>query len=83
LKKREVKAEEKKEGKPHYGNGGEAKEEEVKELETVVRDELGRIIFCMQDFENTLIVHFKTTDIDEAADADYKVSWKDLEDYIK
>ena len=36
-----------------------------------------------QDFENTLIVHFKTTDIDEKADVEYKVSWKDIEKTIK
>ena len=28
-------------------------------------------------------MHYKTTDIDEAADTDYKVSWKDLEAVIK
>jgi len=41
------------------------------------------VIFCKEDFENTLIVHFKTEDQDEAKDTDYKVSWKDLEAVIK
>jgi hypothetical protein len=80
-KKREVKAEEKKQTKDE-ANG--EKKEEVKEGYTPIeRDELGRVLFTLPDFENTSIVHFKTTDIDEAADADYKVSWKDLEVYIK
>lgn len=48
----------------------------------VERNELGQIIFVQQDFENTLIVHFKTTDIDEAADTEYKVNWKDLSKVI-
>lgn len=75
LKKRESKAEEKK-----TENGAE--KEEIKE-EEVIRDEQGRIIFVQQDFENTLIVHFKTQDVDEKKDADYKVSWKDIEKLIK
>lgn len=48
----------------------------------VERNDLGQIIFVQQDFENTLIVHFKTTDIDEAADTEYKVNWKDLSKVI-
>lgn len=47
-------------------------------MEPVERDAEGRIIFCQQDFENALIVHFKTNDIDEDKDGDYKVNWKDL-----
>ena len=74
LRKRDAKAEEKKVSK-------EAKEEEEKG-EPVERDEKGRIIFCQKDFENTLIVHFKTEDIDEDKDKDYKVNWKDLEGVI-
>ena len=75
LQKRESKAEDKK-----TENGAE--KEEIKE-EEVIRDEQGRIIFVQQDFENTLIVHFKTQDVDEKKDADYKVSWKDIEKLIK
>ena len=37
----------------------------------------------MQDFENTIILAFKTEDIDEKADEDYKINWRDLETYIK
>ena len=61
------------------------KEEEIKveePAEALERDEKGRLIFCQNDFENTLIVHFKTTDIDEKEDENYKVSWKDLEKHI-
>lgn len=36
-----------------------------------------------QDFENTLIVHFKTEDQDAKADENYKVNWKDIENMIK
>ena len=79
VKKRDAKAEEKKAATTN----GNSKEEEVKEAEPVQRDEQGRIIFCLADFENTLIVHYKTEDKDEEADKDYKVSWKDLESYIK
>ena len=72
MNKRESKAEDKKKT-----NG--AKEEEKDEAPAKVeRDENGKIIFVQQDFENTRIVHFKTTDIDEKADEDYKVNWKDL-----
>jgi len=79
LKKRDAKAEEKKVAT----NGEAAKEEEAAEVAPVERDEQGRIIFCLQDFENTLIVHFKTEDQDEEADKEYKVNWRDLETYIK
>jgi hypothetical protein len=78
LKKREAKLEEKKAAKD--GDAAEAKEEVN---DPVQRDDQGRIIFCQQDFENTLIVHFKTEDVDAAQDEDYKVSWKDLENVIK
>ena len=44
---------------------------------------MGRIQFCHQDFENTLIVHFKTEDQDTAKDEEYKVNWKDIELMIK
>lgn len=37
----------------------------------------------MQDFENTIIVHFKTEDVDEKADENYKINWKELESYIR
>lgn len=37
----------------------------------------------MQDFENTKILAFKTVDIDEKADEDYKVNWRDIDVYIK
>ena len=73
-KKRDAKAESK---AAAYGATNGNKEEEEK-THVVERDAEGRVVFCQQDFENTLIVHFKTTDIDEEKDADYKVNWKDL-----
>ena len=79
LKKRDAKQEEKK-AASNADAAGEAKEEVI---EAVQRDDQGRIIFCQQDFENTLIVHYKTEDQDAAKDEDYKVSWKDLEAIIK
>ena len=75
LKKRETKAKVKEEEKKAV--------EELPEDFKVERDEKGRIIFDTKDFENALIVHFSTKDQDEKADADYKVSWKDLENLIK
>jgi len=36
-----------------------------------------------QDFENTLIVHFKTEDQDAKKDENYKVNWKEVESMIK
>jgi len=72
LKKREAKAEDKK-----TTNGAAVNQEEQEDVK-VERDAEGRIIFTQQDFENTLIVHYKTTDIDEKNDEDYKVNWKDL-----
>jgi hypothetical protein len=81
-KKRDAKAEEKKVQKD--ANTEEQKgEEKVEEIVAVERDEQGRIIFSLQDFENTIIVHFVTKDVDEAADEEYKINWKDLETYIK
>ena len=35
------------------------------------------------DFEDPKIIHFKTKDIDEEKDKDYKVDWKELEKMIK
>lgn len=79
LKKRDAKAEEKKDGKK---NGhGEAKPAE-EQTEPVERDEKGRLVLCQKDFENTLIVHFKTLDQDAEKDVDYKVSWKDIDEVI-
>lgn len=76
MKKRDAKAEEKKQSASN-GNGAAAEKED--EADTPVeRDSEGRVVFCQQDFENTLIVHFKTTDVDEEKDAEYKVNWKDL-----
>lgn len=77
LKKRDAKAEEKKSIAANKVAVPEPKEE------TVERDEQGRIIFTLQDFENSIIVSFKTTDVDEKADEEYKVNWRDLETYIK
>lgn len=73
LKKREAKAEEK-----NGGNGTVAAKVEEETDVPIERDSEGRVVFTQQDFENTLIVHFKTTDIDEAKDEEYKVSWKDM-----
>lgn len=82
LRKRDQKAQ----GKGEARTGGAAKEEakaEEPEEAPVVRDEHGRIQFLTQDFENTLIVHFKTEDQDAKADEDYKVNWKDIEAMLK
>lgn len=78
LKKRENKAEEKK-----VANGTQEESKAKEDDYEIKRDDQGRIIFVHQDFENTLIVHFKTTDVDEKKDADFKVSWKDIEKTIK
>ena len=56
-------------------------EEEVEEA--VQRDEKGRVIFQVKDFENTHIIHFSTKDKDEKADEDYKVNWKNVEEMLK
>jgi len=79
LKKRDEKANDKSENAKKVSNGLNAEEKD----EPVLRDEMGRVIFHQQDFENALILHFKTNDVDEKADADYKVSWKDLENLVK
>jgi len=78
LKKRDQKAE----GKEDQKNGAGKKEEEENN-EPVPRDELGRIIFAPQDFEEPIIIHFKTLDQDAKADEEYKVNWKDLEKMVK
>jgi len=80
LKKREAKAQEKTAAKANPEE--ESKVEEVCDA-PVERDELGRIIFKVQDFENTHIIHFATKDKDEKADEDYKVNWKSIETMIK
>lgn len=72
-KKRETKAADK-----------EEKKAEVQEPEgPIERDEQGRVIFHVADFENTIIVHFKTNDQDAEKDCDYKVNWKDIENMVK
>lgn len=80
-KKRDAKAEEKKTDKE--ANNKADKEEDKEENTAVERDEQGRIIFSLQDFENTIIVLFKTADQNEKTDEDYKLNWRDLEAYIK
>jgi len=77
-KKRDAKADDKKAAKD--ANGKAAQDEDYVPVE---RDDHGRVIFCLQDFENPIIVHFKTDDQDAKADEDYKLNWKDLENYIK
>ena len=79
-KKREVKALSKNASK--VSEKEETKTENVEDNTPLERDEKGRLIFCQNDFENTLIVHFKTTDVNEKEDENYKVSWKDLEKHI-
>jgi hypothetical protein len=74
MKKRDAKASAKKE---------DSKVEAEPVDEPVQRDEQGRILFQVQDFENTLIVHFATQDRDEKKDEDYKVSWKSFETMIR
>ena len=79
LRKRESKAN----AKEEKNGGAQQNGKEVEESPVVVRDEQGRIQFVPQDFENALIVNFLTEDQDEKADADYKVNWKDFENFIK
>ena len=65
-KKREQKAAEKEESKQE--------EEPLPQL-----DERGNPVLGNADFENPVIVHFKT----EGADASFKVSWKDVEAAVR
>ena len=83
LKKRVAKAAEKANGTVDKSLGKKVLDEE--EAEVVARDEAGRILFVPEDFdmENTLILHFKTTDIKEKEDENYKVQWKDIEKLVK
>lgn len=83
LRKREAKAAGKETEKKEVADAKNGKDEKAEESAPVIRDEQGRIIFVAQDFENTLIVNFVTKDQDEAKDADYKVNWKDFENFIK
>ena len=80
LKKRESKALSKASSK-------QVPEEETKGEEDfdepIERDEKGRVVFKVNDFENTHIVHFSTSDRDEKADEEYKVNWKNIEEMIK
>lgn len=80
LKKREAKAQDK-----SASNANAEEESKVEEVNDapIERDELGRIIFKIQDFENTHIIHFATKDKDEKKDEDYKVNWKSIETMIK
>ena len=71
MKKREQKAAEKEEEKKEENN------------EPVQRDEQGRIIFLTPDFENPIIIHFKTEDQDADKDENFKVNWKDIENMVK
>lgn len=64
-------------GKEEEKNGKEEAEEPV------IRDEQGRTIFLTADFENPIIIHFKTADQDAAKDESYKVNWKDVETLVK
>ena len=80
LRKRESKANDKDEKK---AGDKAATAGEVEESPAVIRDDQGRIQFVPQDFENALIVNFKTEEQDEKTDADYKVNWKDFEAFIK
>ena len=88
VRKRDAKAKEKEEAKT-AANGKKGKEEgkteekPEEEGEPVVRDELGRIQFAAADFENPLIVHFKTLDQDAKKDENYKVNWKEIEQLVK
>jgi len=65
-KKRDAKASDKEDSK---------KQDESKEQE-IEYDEKGNPILSQQDFENPMIIHFKTSD---TKDADFKVNWKDVE----
>lgn len=86
-KKRDVKGQQKEGAKAENaetaGNGTANAEEE--DGEVVKRDELGRIQFVPQDFdqENTLILHFITQDRNKEEDENYKVAWKDIEKLVK
>lgn len=84
VKKRDAKGADKEEKKKGDANGtAGGKEAEAENDEPVQRDEQGRIIFHVQDFENPLILHFATKDQNKDKDEEYKVNWKDIEKLVK
>ncbi len=57
-----------------------SKEEEKEEDDAVDVDEKGNAILVNADFENPVIIHFKT----EAKDGEgFKVNWKEIENEVK
>jgi Holliday junction resolvase RusA-like endonuclease len=69
-------------GKKRVLKAGEKEERKNGEDEVVpIRDEQGRTIFLQVDFENPIIIHFKT--LDGAKDENFKVNWKDIENMVK
>jgi len=57
------------------------KEEEKGESGTVEYDERGFAILANQDFENPIIIHFKTQ---RSGDSDnFKVNWKEIENEVR
>lgn len=74
-KKRDSKAQSKEEGKKE-----ESKEEAAAEEALPAVDDRGNPILCNADFENPVIVHFKTEDNKDPA---FKVNWKDVEAAVK
>lgn len=72
-KKRDQKAADKE------GGAGASEETKVEDALPAL-DERGNIILVNLDFENPIIIHFKTTTTDEK---DYKVNWKDVESAVR
>lgn len=70
LKKRDSKAAEKEAGAS----------EEIKEDALPALDERGNAILVNLDFENPIIIHFKTPETEEK---EFKVNWKDVESAVK
>lgn len=58
-----------------------SKEEEKADSGVVEYDERGNAILVNQDFENPIIIHFKTEK--KAGDEGFKVNWKEIENEVK
>jgi hypothetical protein len=74
-KKRDVKAADKAEDSKNEETKGEAAEEALPQL-----DERGNPVFSNADFENPVIIHFKT---ESPSDPAFKVNWKDIEAAVR
>ena len=76
LKKRDAKAADKEEGKTEEGKEGAAAADDA----LPALDERGNPVLSNADFENPVIIHFKT---EVGDDATFKVSWKDVEAEVR